>query len=65
MTDDYYIPRKTTAPVAASASAPVPQQVNHAALRQTVQEAVRAAMPNINASHGGDVTLHITVHIHL
>ena len=64
MTDNYYIPQKTTAPVDVSVSASVPQQVNHAALRQTVQEAVRAAVPNIS-TYTGDVRLYITVHIHL
>jgi hypothetical protein len=61
MVDNYYIPQKRTAPV----MAPAPKAVNHVALRQAVQEGVRAAIPNINASYGGDVTLYITVHIHL
>jgi predicted neutral ceramidase superfamily lipid hydrolase len=65
MVDTYYIPQKTTAPAVESAKTPAPQPVNRAALKQAVQEAVRAALPKINAVSYGSVTLHITVHIHL
>ena len=55
MVDNYYIPQKT--PVAA------PKPVNEAAVRQAVQEAVRAALPPIH-NNSGSVNLYITVHIH-
>ena len=56
MVDNYYIPQKITVVA--------PKPVNQPAVRQAVQEAVRAALPPIQ-NNSGSVNLYITVHIHL
>jgi hypothetical protein len=66
MVDNYYIPQKTTAPAVESAKTPAPQQVNLTALKQAVQEAVRATLPPIyQYGYKSNVHLTINVHIHL
>jgi hypothetical protein len=55
MIDTYYIPQKNT--MAA------PETGIDGTLRQTVQEVLRAALPEI-FNYCGDVHLNITLHIH-